>query len=165
MTAARRRAPRTPEQRLAQSVQSLIPGSRAGSVANASPVNSRPALAVRYSTGQRQLLAFSNTGALSVQTGTHRMYVEHGSTILAVRAAVGTAPTGAAILVDVNKNGTTIFTTQANRPSIAAAGFTALAAAVNVPALAPGDYLTVDVDQVGSTVAGSDLTVTVEVAG
>ena len=31
-----------------------------------------------------------------------------------------TPPAGAALVVDVNKNGTTIYTNQANRPSIAA---------------------------------------------
>jgi hypothetical protein len=76
---------------------------------------------------------------------------------------VGTAPTGAAILVDVNKNGTTIFTTQGNRPSIAAGGNASSAAVPDVTSLAAGDFLTVDVDQIGSTVAGSDLTVIVTV--
>jgi hypothetical protein len=108
-------------------------------------------------------LLFSISGTISTGTGAHRIYNDTGVplTIRAVRAAVGTAPTGASLLVDVNINGTTIFTTQTNRPTITASTFTAAAAAINTTTIAPGDYLTVDVDQVGSTIAGSNLTVAV----
>lgn len=105
---------------------------------------------------------FSVSGAVATATGAHRLYVEGNYTIVSVRASVGTAPTGASLIVDVNKNGTTIFTTQSNRPTIAASGNTDLADAIEVSSLASGDYLTVDVDQVGSTVAGANLTVTVQ---
>lgn len=104
---------------------------------------------------------FDQSGTLSVSTGTGRLTFQVATTILGVVAAVNTAPTGAAILVDVNKNGTTIFTTQGNRPSIAAAGFASSTAVPDVTAFAAGDYMTVDIDQVGSTVPGTNLTVTV----
>lgn len=103
---------------------------------------------------------FSVTGALTVATGKSRVYLEGDYTVETIRASVNTAPTGAAILVDVNKNGSTIFTTQGDRPSIAISGFTDTATP-NVLTYAAGDYITVDVDQIGSTVAGSDLTVTI----
>jgi hypothetical protein len=90
------------------------------------------------------------------------LYVEQASTILSCRASVGTPPTGTSLIVDVNKNGTTIFTTQANRPTIAVSGSTSGAVTnMNIATLSAGDYLTVDVDQIGSTVPGADLTVTV----
>lgn len=109
------------------------------------------------------VLAFSKAGALTTATGKHRLYAPGGVTwtIAEVRASVGTAPTGASLIVDVHKSGTTIFTTQSNRPTVAASGFTDLADAVEVPSLASGEYLTVDVDQIGSSVAGEDLTVQV----
>lgn len=101
-----------------------------------------------------------------VGAGTFRWYNDTASYahIRSVRATVGTAPTGAAIIVDVNMNGSTIFTNQANRPTIAA-GSTATSKIVNmnVAEIPPNGYLTVDIDQVGSTVAGADLTVQVEV--
>jgi hypothetical protein len=79
-----------------------------------------------------------------------------------VATSLGTANTGATFLVDVNKNGTTIFTDQSKRPVIAISGN---ASTQGVPAaevtLAAGQYLTFDVDQIGSTVAGSDLLVEV----
>jgi len=61
--------------------------------------------------------------------------------------------------VDVNLNGTTIFGTQANRPTIAISGTTNKTTGMSVTSWADGDYLTVDVDQVGSTAAGANLTV------
>jgi len=72
------------------------------------------------------------------------------------------APTGASLIVDINKNGTTIFTTQANRPEVAIDGHSAESEEPDVTAFAKGDRLSVDVDQVGSGVpGGDDLLVTV----
>lgn len=100
---------------------------------------------------------FTRPGTLATGTGTIRFRMPVAATIQHVRLAVGTAPTGQSILVDVNKNGTTIFTTQANRPAIAAgANAETATTAPDVTALAAGDYLTVDVDQVGSGTAGAD---------
>jgi hypothetical protein len=82
-------------------------------------------------------------------------------TIVKVKICVKTAPTGAALIVDVNKDGTTIFTTQGGRPSIAAGDTQDDSDTPDVTALAEGDKLTIDVDQVGSTIAGADLTVEV----
>lgn len=109
------------------------------------------------------LFAFSKAGSLATGVGTHRLYNDTGSTltIKAVRASVGTAPTGAAIRVDVNINGSTIFSTQANRPNIAASTNTSKVTNMNTTTIADGSYFTVDVDAVGSTVAGADLTVQV----
>lgn len=59
-------------------------------------------------------------------------------------------------------NGTTIFSTRSNRPTIAAGTLTDLADALNTTSLVQGDYVTVDIDQVGSTTPGSDLTVEIE---
>lgn len=107
-------------------------------------------------------ITFSRSGTLVTGTGTMRWRVPVALTIQHVRLACNTAPTGAAILVDVNKNGTTIFTTQANRPTIAASANAETATiAPDVTALAAGNYLTVDIDQVGSTVAGADLTIVI----
>ena len=106
---------------------------------------------------------FSVTGALTVATGKSRVYLEGNYVIDSVRASVNTAPAGTAILVDVSLNGTTIFTTQANRPSISAGANTALAnmGAGTITTISTGQYLTVDVDQIGTTTAGSDLTVVI----
>jgi hypothetical protein len=109
---------------------------------------------------------FSSSGPLLVEVGGHRLYNDTSAawTILSVRASVGTPPVGSALIVDVNVSGATIFTTQGNRPTIAAAGNTSgKITNMNITTVASGAYLTIDVDQVGSTTPGNDLAVQVEV--
>lgn len=106
---------------------------------------------------------FSVPGVLSVQTGNGRVYANQAGSVTEVRASVGTAPTGASLIVDVLKNGTTMYTTQANRPTITAGNFTVVATLPDVTSLASGDYITVNVAQVGSSVPGSDLAVQITV--
>lgn len=101
------------------------------------------------------------TGALTVTTGKSRVSMRAAYTVESIVADINTAPTGASVILDVNKNGTTLFTTQANRPTIAAAAFTSSATQPDVLTFGVGDYLTVDVDQIGSIVAGSDMTVNI----
>jgi hypothetical protein len=102
------------------------------------------------------------SGGLSVAAGVLRYAFPSAVAVVDVAATANTAPVGSSILFDVNKNGTTIFTTQANRPAIlAAANATAANAVPDVTAFAAGDYLTLDVDQVGSGTAGSNAVVTV----
>ncbi|WP_433329943.1 hypothetical protein [Spirillospora sp. CA-294931] len=113
--------------------------------------------------GAPSILPWNMTGILSVRTGTSRLYNDVGRalTIGTVRASAAVAPAGQAIIVDVHKNGTTIYTTQANRPQIAAGQVTGTGGVPEAATWAPGEYLTVDIDQVGTTTPGSDLTITV----
>ena len=83
--------------------------------------------------------------------------------IVGVRAHLDMAPTGAAFVIDVNKNGTTLFTTQGARPTIAISGTDSTTTLPDVVTIAAGDRLSIDVDVIGSTVAGSDLYVTVSI--
>jgi hypothetical protein len=108
------------------------------------------------------VLVFSMPGTLTVGVGTIQLPIWRTITIQNVRVRAGTQPTGAAIIVDINKNGTTIFTTQANRPTIAVSTSEDAAAVPDVTSYAAGDYVTVDVDQIGSTVAGSDIVIVIE---
>jgi hypothetical protein len=104
--------------------------------------------------------AIKYDGTISTGVGATRLYNDTGATwtIYAVRATVETAPTGGQVIVDVNKNGTTIFTTQANRPTIAASGLTSgKVTNMDVTTVADGDYLTVDIDT--TTAPAANLTV------
>lgn len=107
----------------------------------------------------KQVASFNVSGTLTVGTGVARFYLPFACTILNVIVSVGTAPTGAAVIVDVNKNGITIFTTQANRPTIAVSTNADTSSVPDVTAMAVNDYFTVDIDQIGSTVAGANLVV------
>ena len=101
-------------------------------------------------------ISFSIPGVVTTGTGSMRWYFTSNTSVVNVVATVGSSPTGSSLIFDVNKNGTSIFTTQANRPSIAASGFTDLSSIPDVTTFASGDYATIDVDQVGSTFQGSD---------
>lgn len=90
---------------------------------------------------------------------------EKGPTFRMKRAAivedvelhVKTAPVGAAIIIDINEAGTTLFST---RPEIDAGTTTEDDNhAFSDTALAAASELTMDIDQVGSTTPGADLTV------
>jgi hypothetical protein len=102
-----------------------------------------------------EVFTMSRSGTLTAVAGTARLYLSGSYTLLDYRVSVGTAPTGASLIVD----GTTLFTTQGNRPTIAASGFLGTTTAPDVSTFVSGDYITIDVDQVGSTIAGADLTV------
>jgi hypothetical protein len=117
-------------------------------------------------------VTFSKQGTVAVTTeaAVMRWYNDSGRalTIDSVRASVNTAPTGASLIVDVNYDGTTIYTTGpgTNRPTITATNFTAeQGGAPDVTSVADGHYLSVNVDAVGSTIPGSDLTVQVWLRG
>lgn len=102
-------------------------------------------------------------GTLTVNSGVVRIYNLTGRdlTISKVHLGVNTAPTGATIIVDVNENGTTIFTVQANRPVIAIAAFSGESTTINAPTWNDENYIQADIDQIGSTIPGSDLTITI----
>jgi len=70
---------------------------------------------------------------------------------------------GADIVVDVNKNGSTIYTSQGNRPTVPDGNNIGTETTPNVTEIAEGDWFTVDIDQVGSTNPGGDVTVMIEV--
>lgn len=104
-------------------------------------------------------LSWQLQGAAYVATGLGYYLVGPGlaaKSISKVKIYSATAPTGAALIADVNKNGTTIFTTQGNRPEIAIDGNADDSGTPDVTSLSEGDRLSFDIDQVGSTLAGGD---------
>lgn len=109
----------------------------------------------------RPTFTFTITGSLTVGTNmTPALVVPLALTIEKAYAYVKTAPVGADILIDINKNGTSIWATnQANRLDIVAGNNTDTSSSFDTTALAESDYLTIDLDEVGSSTAGSDLTV------
>lgn len=119
-----------------------------------------------YPVSDHDTHTFTYSGPLTLVTGEARLYFDAPYTFSSVRASVGTAPTGSSVKVDVLLNGTSIWaTTPSNAPEIAVSTFTS--GAVNVfdtLSIAAGDYLTIDVTQIGSTLPGEDLTVSIRVS-
>jgi hypothetical protein len=102
------------------------------------------------------------TGSATTGTSVTPVLVATGSlTLTKWYLNVKTAPTGASLIIDINKNGTSLWNTNpGNRPTIAAGDTSASGTSFDTTSLVEGDILTIDTDQVGSTVSGSDLTIT-----
>lgn len=104
---------------------------------------------------------FGILGTLEAGVGVQKFYNDTGQPLLirAVRVSLGTAPTGADAIFDVNINGASIFTS-GNRPRVTAGNTTSgKNTSIASTAWPDGQALTFDVDQIGSSVAGADLTV------
>jgi hypothetical protein len=108
-----------------------------------------------------QVQVFTVPGVLNTGAGRARFYIPGPITLSNVRASVSSAPIGASIVIDVNKNGSTVFTTNL-KPTIYVGEVTCPTATPNITELVAGDYLSVDIDAVGSIFAGSDLTIQIE---
>lgn len=105
-------------------------------------------------------ISFYVDGELNADTGLYTVHSPIAMTVKEVLVSVDTAPTGASLIVDLNKNGTTLYTTQANRPTITAGNTTATVSLPDVLSVAKGDKISLDIDQVGSTISGSNLALT-----
>ena len=111
-----------------------------------------------------QMFTLQHKGNLS--TGVkEQIRMPFAGEITFVTAAVTTAPTGSTAIIDLNKGGTTMYTTQGNRPTIAAGSTYVTATLPDVLIWAAGDVLQLEVDQKGSSTAGSDLSVVVGYVG
>jgi hypothetical protein len=101
------------------------------------------------------------TTALTTGTAKATFRMPFAMTVTDVRATVTTAPTGASLLtVDVNDSGTTILSTKLTFDASEKTTTTAATPRViSDTALADDAEITVDIDQVGSTVAGAGLKV------
>ena len=74
------------------------------------------------------------------------------------------APTGSSMILDITKNATSIWNLHpSDRLTIAAGAYTGATATFDTTEYSKNDYFRLDIDQVGSTVPGSDLTVGLEI--
>ena len=95
-----------------------------------------------------------------IKVGTYgEMVMARAGTFLGEGVYIDTAPTGAAAIMDVEKNGTTIYST---KPQIAAGANTVTAGVLSVTSFAANDRITFKVTQIGSTAAGEGLRFTMK---
>jgi len=105
--------------------------------------------------------ASDETTDLTTGTAKSTFRMPYAFTLSAVRASVTTAPTGSAITVDINEAGTSVLSTKITIDPTAKTSVTATSQPViSDTALADDAEITVDIDQVGSTVAGTGLKIT-----
>jgi len=120
-----------------------------------------------WSPVRHQVIAFGARGPYQVKVGADGTYVMPvGGTIVSVRFWRGTAGGAGSTILDVNKNGTTLWTTQANRPTITAANGSDYSATVTLPdvtTVAAGDKISMDIDQIESGLNPLDFDLLIEV--
>lgn len=96
-------------------------------------------------------------------TGTNKsnvLIVPANATVVKCWIYAKTAPTGSSLICDILDNGTSIWAaTPANRITLPSGQNTASQTAFDTTTLVAGDILTCDIDQVGSTIAGQDITI------
>jgi hypothetical protein len=98
------------------------------------------------------------TTDLSTGTSVLTFRMPYAMTLEDVRASVGTAPTGSTLIVDINESGTTVLSTKLSIDSGEKTSTTATTPVViSDSSLADDAEITVDIDQVGATVAGAGL--------
>lgn len=100
------------------------------------------------------------TTALTTGTAKVTFRMPYAFTLTAVRASVTTAPTGAVLTVDINEGGASILSTKLTIDASEKTSTTAATPAViSDSALADDAEITIDIDQIGSTIAGAGLKV------
>jgi hypothetical protein len=100
------------------------------------------------------------TTALTTGTNKVRFRMPFPATLLAVRDSVNLAPTGSALIVDINEAGTSVLGTKLSIDATETSSTTAASAATITDAsLADDAEISIDIDQIGSTVAGAGLKV------
>ena len=116
--------------------------------------------------GQDWFVIAASDETNDLSTGTNKVYfrMPYAGTLLAVRASVNTAPTGSTVIVDINEAGSTILSTKLSIDASEKTSTTAaVPAVISDSALADDAEITIDIDQVGSTVAGKGLKVYMKV--
>jgi hypothetical protein len=100
------------------------------------------------------------TTALTTGTAKITFRMPFAATLLSVRASVNTAPVGANLVVDINEAGTSVLSTKLSIDTTEKTSTTAATAAViSDSSLADDAEITIDIDQVGSSTAGTGLKV------
>jgi hypothetical protein len=149
----------------------LIVGSAADTVARLAvggtnghvlTVDSAETLGLKYAALPAELVIACSDETSNLTTGTAKVTfrMPYAMTLSSVRASVNTAPTGSTLIVDINEGGSTILSTKLSIDASELTSTTAATAAViSDTALADDASITIDVDQIGSTIAGKGLKV------
>lgn len=127
-------------------------------------VDGTPLLQVNQSnlkpTEHIQIACSDESTAITTGTAKVTFRMPYAFTVTDVRASVNTAPTGSTILIDINEAGTTILSTKLMIDASEKTSTTAATPAViSDSSLADDAEMTIDFDQVGSTIAGKGVKV------
>ena len=142
------------------SPSAAIPDSKLATISTVNKVSGAAIQAQTIDAVRNQLVWYIG-GTLATGTNVSAEFSAAASySIVGFNGRVKTAPTGSAIIIDIKKNGSTIYTTkpQINAGATADNGAEVLLSTT----ITSGDVLTMDITQVGSTTPGTNLTVALE---
>ena len=118
-------------------------------------------LAVAAKTESHTIAVSDETTSLTVGTAKITFRMPYALTLTAVRASMTTAPTGSALTADINEGGVSILSTKLTIDAGEKTSTTAATPAViSDTALADDAEMTIDIDGIGSTIAGAGLKIT-----
>lgn len=141
----------------------VVASSNANAAVNFSAGTKRVVLTMLAREVARETLVIAcSDEALALTTGTAKVTfrMPYGLNLTEVRASVTTAPTGAVLTVDINEGGVSILSTKLTIDAGEKTSTTAATPAViSDSVLADDAEITIDIDTVGSTVAGAGLKV------
>jgi hypothetical protein len=130
-------------------------GTTVGNITDYRLISSQESLIVKQSIGYA---CSDETTSLEVGTAVATFRMPYGFVLTEVRASVTTAPTGANLQVDINEGGISILSTVISIDAGEKTSVTAVTPPVISDAnLADDAEITVDIDQIGSTIAGTGL--------
>ena len=144
------------------SVSSTITSAMIRNVANATPA----AVAYKSYVDNRTIktVVFTQAYTLIVGSSPFQIRFPMNGTITGVYGYMGSAPTGANIILDVWVNGVSIWNSGANRLNIVAGATSGSQTTINNAAITAGQVITFSIAQVGSTLGGDNLTLNINVA-
>lgn len=136
-------------------------GAGSGDVTELTAAQTATILGTEVKSTESLVIACSDeTTAITTGTAKVTFRMPYAFTLSAVRASVTTAPTGSTIIIDINESGSTILSTKLSIDASEKTSTTAASAAViSDSALADDAEMTIDFDQVGSTIAGAGVKV------
>lgn len=112
----------------------------------------------------RSEFGMSIAGTLATSSRSRRVMAIPGQ-IVSVTMDTSAAPTGATLIVDIQKNGVSMYTGTVKPTLAISSSKSGVLAAPDLPSFAAGDEIVLVPTQVGSTVAGADLTMGIGYVG
>lgn len=146
----------------ANDLVTVVDMSEAGAARNKKMTLAELAIALGVGSSDETLIiaCSDETTALTAGPAKVTFRMPYAFTLTAVRASVTTAPTGSVLTVDINEGGASILSTKLTIDASEKTSTTAATPAViSDTALADDAEITIDIDSIGSTIAGAGLKV------
>jgi len=146
---------------IARASSTALDSAQVTTLASSVSLDSSQVSTITLTSQDRDNKSYNYDGTLAVNTGSKRLYMTRTGSLGDFDMFVETAPVGANLTVTIKKNGSQIAT---GSITDGATSSTANSIATSNAGFVSGDYLTVDITQIGSSTAGADLYINFRIA-